>query len=92
MASLRDLDVSITEHAQKRMSGRKIGKEKIQLVLTYGRVSHTRNATIHAVGRREIKEHGKFLTDCEGIHVLCSSDDGVIITTYRNHDLRGLRH
>ncbi|ABK97803.1 DUF4258 domain-containing protein [Pelobacter propionicus] len=84
------LKLSLTDHACKRMSGRSISAGQIDQVLRYGRVSHTRNATIYAVGRREVKEYGRFLEPCDGIHVLCGSD-GEVITTYRNHELKGLR-
>ncbi len=82
----------ITDHARKRMSGRAINEWQIDQVLLYGRASHARNAVIYAVGRKEIKEYGKALESCEGIHVLCSPQDGAIITTYRNRDLSGLKH
>ena len=82
----------ITNHARKRMSGRSISESEISLVLDYGRTSHTRKAVIYAVGRLEIKEYGRFLEPCEGLHVLCSPRDGAIITTYRNRDLSGMKH
>lgn len=82
----------ITNHARQRMSGRSINESEIDLVLNYGRSSHTRKAVIYAIGRREIKEFGRFLEPCEGIHVLCSALDGAIITTYRNHDLSRMKH
>jgi len=83
--------LSLSDHARRRMFGRSINNWQIDQVLRYGRECHTRNAVIYAIGHREVKEHGKFLEACDGIHVLCSND-GTIITTYRNHDLRGLRH
>ena len=82
----------ITNHARRRMSGRAINEWQIDQVLMYGRASHARNAVIYAVGRKEVKEYGKMLESCEGIHVLCSTDGSTIITTYRNHDLSGMRH
>lgn len=84
-------EVNLTEHARSRMSSRGIREWQIEQVLLYGRQSHVRNSTVYAIGRKEIKEFGKFLAPCEGIHVLCSSDGGAIITTYRNHDMRGLK-
>ena len=82
----------ITNHARCRMSGRSINEWQIDQVLNYGRSTHTRKAVIYAIGRREIKEFGRFLQPCEGIHVLCSPNDGAVITTYRNHDLSGMKH
>ncbi len=82
---------SISKHAQQRMSTRAINEWQIDQVLRYGRASHTRNALIYAIGKREVKEYGKFLEVCAGIHVLCSPTDNTIVTTYRNNDLKGLR-
>ncbi|MEI6215438.1 MAG: DUF4258 domain-containing protein [Desulfuromonadales bacterium] len=81
-----------TSHARQRMSTRSINEWHIDQVIRYGRESHTRKAVIYAIGKKEVKEHGRFLEKCEGIHVLCSPADGAIITTYRNHDLKGLKH
>lgn len=91
LKSAMKTEVSLTNHACRRMSGRGIRPEDIDLVLSFGRITHTRGAVIHAIGRREVVEHGRFLEHCAGLHVLCSPHDGAVITTYRNHDLKGLR-
>lgn len=83
---------NVTNHAQLRMITRSITEWHIDQVMRYGRSTYTRKAVIYAVGRKEIKTNGRFLEPCEGIHVLCSADNGAIITTYRNHNLKGLRH
>ncbi len=88
----QELQINITTHASHRMSKRSIKEWQVEQVLTYGRSAHNRKALIYAVGRKEVKENGRFLEGCEGIQVICSPTDGTIITTYRNHDLRGLRH
>lgn len=85
-------EVVLTDHARTRMSNRGIREWQIEQVLLYGRQSHVRSSTIYAVGRKEIKEYGKFLEPCEGLHVLCSTENEVVITTYRNHDMRSLKH
>jgi len=82
----------ITKHASSRMSARSINEWHIDQVKHFGRESHTRKAIIYAIGKKEIKENGRFLEPCEGIHVLCSLRDGSIITTYRNNNLKSLRH
>jgi len=82
----------LSRHAWRRMSGRGFSSHAIRQVLDYGRVVHVRGATIHVVGRKEVEQHrdeGIALSGVEGVHVVCS-DDGVIITVYRNHDFRGL--
>jgi hypothetical protein len=55
--------------------------------------SRTRGAVIHVIGRKEIEQyqrHSMDLSHCEGLHVICALD-GVVVTTYRNRDLSGLR-
>lgn len=83
--------LSLSDHARIRMAHRAIRQEQIDQVIHYGRECHLRHAVIYAVGHKEVRTFGRFLEQCDGIHVLCSSD-GTVITTYRNHNLRGLRH
>lgn len=88
---LSQSQIQVTKHASQRMNERSIKEWQLEQVLTYGRRCHNRKVVIYAVGRREVKENGRFLEACQGIHVLCSPQDGSIITTYRNNDLSGLR-
>jgi len=81
----------ITKHASRRMDKRSIKEWQIEYVLDYGRICHNRKAIIYAVGHKEVKEYGRFLEACEGVHVICSSDSKVVMTTYRNHNFRSLR-
>lgn len=63
------------------------------MVLCYGRLTHTRGAIIHVIGRKEVERYsrdGLDLSEAEGVHVVCSYEDA-ILTVYRNRDLRGLR-
>ena len=92
MATHSELTNGFTDHARQRMTARSINEWQIDQVMRFGRESHTRKAVIYAIGKKEVKEHGRFLETCEGIHVLCSHRDGAIITTYRNHDMKSLRH
>lgn len=92
MANHNELTNGITTHAFERMSSRSINESQIDQVMRFGRESHTRKAVIYTIGRKEVKANGRFLEPCEGIHVLCSPIDGAIITTYRNHDMKRLRH
>ena len=62
-------------------------------MLDYGRVAYVRGAKIYVIGRKEVESFlrkGIELADFEGIHVVCSPE-GVVLTTYRNRDFRGLR-
>ncbi len=83
----------LSQHAWQRMSGRGLSPDAIQRVINFGRVAYVRGATIYAVGRKEsarFKREGIDLSDVEGVQAVCS-EDGVIITVYRNRDFRGLR-
>jgi hypothetical protein len=82
-----------TKHAAKRMTGRRIGIAAVDAVVAYGRTAYVKGATVHAIGRREVgryRRNGIDLSAYAGIHVVCASD-GAVVTTYRNHDLRGFR-
>ena len=83
---------AMTGHATARANGRSISPEAIDLALTYGKRVRKRGAIIFYLGRRHIPQH--LLNDAkkrrmEGTTVLMSSDEGAIITVYRNR--RGIR-
>jgi len=83
---------SLTRHARKRISARRLSYAAVQRVLEYGRVFHARGATIYAIGRKEVARFrlaGIDLTTEEGVQVVCRND--AVMTAYRNHDFRGLR-
>jgi len=83
----------LTRHAGERMGTRGFSLDTVRAVLDLGRITQIRGATIYAVGRKEIARHsadGKDLTRLDGVQVVCS-DDGAVMTVYRNRDLRGLR-
>lgn len=88
---LHENQIYLTNHASSRMHERSIKEWQVDQVIAYGRQSHNRKIIIYAVGRKEVKANGRFLESCAGIQVLCSPQDGSIITTYRNHDLSRLR-
>ena len=83
----------LTDHAELRMQQRHILQDLLERVLEYGRTIHARGATYKVVGRKDVEyfqRKGVDLLDAEGIHVLLA-EDGVVLTTYRNHDLRQIR-
>lgn len=83
----------IPPHARMRMMARRISETALSAVIDYGRVVYVRGAKIYVIGRKEVTKflrQGVELADYEGIHVVCSTE-GVILTTYRNRDFRGLR-
>ncbi len=84
---------SLTQHARRRISARRLSYRAVQRVVEYGRVIHARGATIYAIGRKEVSRFGSKgvdLTTEEGVQVVCSNR-GTVMTAFRNHDFRGLR-
>lgn len=85
---------ALTRHAWERMGGRGFSPEMIRKVLEFGREKHVRGATIYAVGRKEIsrlEKKGIDLNSLDGMQVVCS-EEGAVITAYRNRDFRGLKN
>lgn len=85
--------VTFSQHAEMRMDARSIGAEAIKGVIRCGRVVYVNKAKIFFVGRREVRQHamhGIDISAWEGIHVVTSLS-GVVVTTYRNSDIRHLR-
>jgi len=83
----------LTQHAWERMTSRGLSLDAVHAVMDYGRLVYTRGAAICAIGRKEVKHfarQGIDLTQYEGVQVVCSQD-GAVMTTYRNRDFRGLR-
>ncbi len=84
----------LTNHLRRRMSRRWISADALVAVLAYGRTAHVRGAKIHVIGRKEVNRYrrqGIELDSFEGIHVVCTSTEEVVLTAYRNRNLRGLR-
>lgn len=83
----------VTSHAALRMQQRGIPATLINEVLTYGRAIHAKGVTFRVIGKKEVThfaQRGIDLSQAEGVHVLLEAG-GTIITTYRNHNLRGIR-
>jgi hypothetical protein len=83
----------IAPHALKRMSQRGIRPALVEQVLRYGRVIYERGLQFRVIGRKEVHcfaALGIDLQAAEGVHVLVQ-EDGLILTTYRNHKLRPIR-
>ena len=92
-ANLQTTHVTLSQHAEERMDARSIGAEAIEGVIRCGRVVYANKARIYFVGRREVRQYARQGIDIsawDGIHVV-TSFDGVVMTTYRNHNIRHLR-
>jgi hypothetical protein len=79
----------LSSHSRRRMAQRGIGTPDILTTMQFGRKRYVRGALFHVIGRKEVRKaekHGIDLSDCEGLHVLCSPD-GLVLTVYRNRQL-----
>jgi hypothetical protein len=84
----------LTTHASKQMNFRGISERKITQVIRYGRLVFSKGAEIYVMGQKEIQACARMDIDAKelhGIHVVCSTDNGVVITAYRNTSLRKLK-
>lgn len=85
---------ALTSHALFRMNNRHISPLDVAAVLDYGRSYRVRGAVVYAMGRREVascRGDGMSADRIAGLQVVCSPDDDVVITVYRNSDFRSLR-
>jgi len=83
-----------TKHALAQMRRRGIHPGQVAGVVEHGRRVHTRGADIFVVGRKEVRwcqQQGIQVDELQGLHVVCASDTGAVITAYRNFSMRGLR-
>lgn len=82
-----ELEEVTTDHARKRMNQRGITTAAIDLALRYGRAIYRNGALRYTIGRKEIDRYRDVepcITRYHGIHVICATDSGQILTTYRN--------
>ena len=86
-------NLNLTRHAWERMGRRGISPDVIQKVLSFGREVYDRGAIKYVVGKKEISYYaceGINLSKLNGMQVVCSQN-GDILTVYRNRDFRGVR-
>ena len=88
-----DRTYGITNHAYIRMSQRGISKDAMAVVLKYGRRVHAQNVIVYFFGKKEMarylkpNQHASKWAAFRDIHVIVSSSDNTIITTYKNQDI-----
>ena len=78
---------NLTHHAKKRANSRGVSQKAIELAMKIGRVSYSKGAIFFWIGKKEIKKFIKTIPDItkyEGTVVVCSSNGGAILTTYKN--------
>lgn len=86
-------EAQVTQHAALRMQQRGIRTGVLEQVLTYGRRIHAKGMTYCAIGRKEVSlyaSRGLDLSAAAGVQALVSQD-GAVVTVYRNHDFHGIR-
>ncbi|MDB4806903.1 DUF4258 domain-containing protein [Pseudomonadales bacterium] len=89
-----DEHFDLSQHAQMRMSQRSIDLEQVKLVLSHGRMIHSRRARFYVVGRKEIKrleKAGLDVRNLENIQIVVDERSNRILTVYRNKDFRQIR-
>ncbi|MCS6803070.1 MAG: DUF4258 domain-containing protein [Chloroflexota bacterium] len=85
--------VVLTNHALRRLNGRRIPFDAVRTVMTYGRAVWVLGARVFVVGQREVRrwrDRGIDLRPFEGIHIVATAE-GTVLTAYRNRNLRRLR-
>jgi len=93
-ACFDDVPTRFTRHGEQRASARRISVSAVDTVLVWGRELRLRGAWVYVVGRRDVSRAARDGVDIEaleGLHVVCS-DDGAIITVYRNRDPELMRN
>ena len=89
----RITEPSLTQHACTRMQQRGIRKSDVELVLQYGRCIHARGVVFHVIGHKEVARWAALnidLSPLAGVQVLATRD-GVVVTTYRSHNLHAIQ-
>jgi hypothetical protein len=73
------------------MQQRRISNIGIDVAIAYGRVYFARGTEIYVIGQREIRKHAddpNVTPDLNGLHVICHTKSGLVLTCYRNPRLK----
>ena len=79
--------MNLTKHAKKRSYSRGVSELAIELAMKIGRLTYSKGAVFFWIGKKEIKKFMGIIPNIqnyEGIVVVCSSNSGAILTTYKN--------
>lgn len=88
------LQLRFTRHAQLRMQQRGIRDRDVELVIRFGRRIYAKGLTYYVVGRKEMQHPSLARKDASrlaGLQVLVQSEEGVVVTTYRNADFHSIQ-
>lgn len=88
--------ITITQHAQHRMTARGISEYALKTVLAFGRKLYLKGAVYYVLGRKEIEKYGEkepILQQLEGVQVVTSAEEGIyrVLTVFKNRDFKGLK-
>ena len=84
-------DIPVTQHGRRRLAQRGVRYSGVLAAFEHGRIVCQRGACIRVIGRKEVvrtRRNGIDISVHEGVHVVCSLDDGAVLTVYRNRDLQ----
>lgn len=81
---------AMSDHALDRMCERSLAPDDVKAVITYGQPVYDRGALVFRMGRKQIRRFADLdsLDRLEGIHVVCDTEDGTVMTVYRNREFR----
>lgn len=73
-----------------RMFERGMNPDDVFYPLKYGEAVYDRGSLIFRVGKKHVSWYGDRvdLAPREGVHVVCSTGDGTVMTVYRNREFR----
>lgn len=81
----------MTRHAVDRARTRQIPPAAIAAAIEFGQHRVRRGADVYTLGWRQVQRltlRGVDVTKWEGTEVVCSRDDGRVLTAYRNRNRR----
>lgn len=88
--------LAVTKHAQRRMSQRNISRSEIEFIVAYGKIRFAAGAVFFHLRKKDIPKEFRRNSDIsrlEGTTVVASSDNGDVMTVYRNRSngLQGVK-
>lgn len=88
-----DLEITITEHAARRMNQRSITTEMVELALEIGRRIYARDTMYVFVGKRCLTDMHAEAERLEGLTLVLSPKTHELITCFRNRQwTKKIRH